>query len=105
MKEALGDSLFEANPFPKMQNEILSQNELPEEFEAAIPEIDSSLQEKVVKNLLAAIVGVEAVGVARGSVWLSFHPDVVSREVICQTLHDAGFSTELSLKNGKEISC
>lgn len=70
---------------------------LAEELEASIPQINSPAREEEVSWLLKGLPGVDAVGVARGGIWLSFHSEIISRQEICRTLRQAGFPPALSL--------
>lgn len=79
--------------------------DVPEELEALIPQMDSPAREREVDQILRNLPGVDAVGVAPGSVWLSFHPGVISRKELCQKLRQAGFPPTLSLENGRAVEC
>jgi len=70
---------------------------LPKELEALVPAIDSTEREQEISRLLKKLNGVVAVGVARGSFWLSYQPQVITRREICRTLHEAGYPPDRSL--------
>lgn len=77
----------------------------PEEFEAAIDEINSPEAEATAGTLLKALPGVWASVVAPGAVWVSFDPSVTGCAIICGELRGAGFSPRITLVNGKHAKC
>lgn len=85
--------------------EVSFMKSTSEEFEAAIDEINSPEAEATVSELLRAIPGVRANGVAAGAIWVSFDPSVTGCEAICKALREAGFSPEITLINGKPAEC
>jgi hypothetical protein len=64
-----------------------------EELDLVIHNMDSVTGEREVENILKSMIGrgIETARIMDEGVWLRYDPARITKETICQTLHQSGF--------------
>lgn len=62
-----------------------------QELDLVIHNMDSLEGERAVESILKALPGIEAARIMDEGVWLRYDPGRISKEEICQNLHQGGY--------------
>ena len=66
-----------------------------EELDLVIPDMDGSADEQRVQEALEQMPGVQAALIVPEGAWIQYDPERLTKEAVCQTLSQAGFTPAL----------
>ncbi len=72
-----------------------SNNRTPNEFEEldlAVPNLNTAEDEARAGEILRKLRGVESVRIIERGIWVSFRPDTIHHQAICDALQKAGYA-------------